>query len=80
VWGVMHQRDVRFWPKADMPTPSSNVCYWGESGHGPDMTECPLMTQSGHSHLFDGLHSVNRFPRVSVVAVFEILSVVPPFA
>ena len=27
--------------------PPPNVRYWGESGHGGDLSVCPLMTQSG---------------------------------
>src|SRR5215831_16209595 len=25
-----------------------NVRFWGQSGHGPDARQCPLLTQSGH--------------------------------
>jgi hypothetical protein len=27
----------------------TNVCFRGQSGHGADLSVCPLMTQSGHS-------------------------------
>jgi hypothetical protein len=26
----------------------TNVRFWGQSGHGADLSVCPLMTQSGH--------------------------------
>jgi hypothetical protein len=30
-----------------MPVPLSNVCYRGNSGHGADIAERPLMTKPG---------------------------------
>jgi hypothetical protein len=27
--------DVRFWHLADVPLGLTNVCFWGQSGHGP---------------------------------------------
>src|SRR5215471_7049411 len=40
--------NVCFWHKADIPTRSTNVRFWGQSGHGADSRKCPLLTQSGH--------------------------------
>src|SRR6516162_8581356 len=40
-----------FWHKADISRLSSNVRFWGQSGHHPNMPSCPLLTQSGHQRL-----------------------------
>ena len=40
--------DVRYWHKADMPSCTAHVRYWGQSGHALLHCTCPLMTQSGH--------------------------------
>src|SRR5262249_28737146 len=42
---------VRYWHKADMPTRSIDVCFWGESGHHADIPRCPLLIQSGRERL-----------------------------
>ena len=56
--------NVRFWPKADIPTPSSTVRFWWQSGHGSDASQRLLLTQSGHSqahyfHTFEGVSSAS---------------------
>jgi hypothetical protein len=43
----MSRCDFRYWPKADTPNESRNVCFRGNSGHQPDALQCPLLTQSG---------------------------------
>ena len=45
----MSKENVRFWHKADIARLSSNVRFWGQSGHRPKVGECLLLTQSGHS-------------------------------
>ena len=40
--------DVRYWHKADMAMALRNVCYRGNSGHGTDIAERPLVTRTGH--------------------------------
>src|SRR6516162_8938405 len=42
---------VRGWHKADISRLSSDVRFWGQSGHGADALECLLLTQSGHAPL-----------------------------
>jgi hypothetical protein len=45
-------RNVRYWPKADIPTPSSNIRFWGQSGHfwlqsdiqAPQVANCHFMS------------------------------------
>jgi hypothetical protein len=29
--------DVRYWPKADIPSCTAHVRFWGESGHDPGL-------------------------------------------
>jgi hypothetical protein len=41
-------RNVRFWPKADIPSCTAHVRFRRQSGHDFLRCECPLMTQSGH--------------------------------
>ena len=41
------ETDVRYGHKADMLNALTNVRFWGQSGHGADLSVCPLMTQSG---------------------------------
>jgi hypothetical protein len=41
-------RTINRQPNADLNAPP-NVRYWAKSGHGADLSVCPLMTQSGHS-------------------------------
>ena len=36
-------------PNADLNA-LPDVRYWTKSGHGADLSVCPLMTQSGHCH------------------------------
>src|SRR4029078_3480386 len=43
-----HETNVSFWHFSDIQPALTNVRYWGESGHGSDLSVCPLMTQSGH--------------------------------
>ena len=38
--------DVRIWPKCEVPIRSGRVCYWGQTGHMPDITKPTLMTRS----------------------------------
>jgi hypothetical protein len=45
------QRDFRYWHKADALIASVNVRFREQSGHRPDVTRCPLMTQSGHRRI-----------------------------
>ena len=40
--------NVCFWHKADIAEHSTDVRFWGNSGHRIDEPQCPLMTQSGH--------------------------------
>ena len=41
-------------------TALSDVRFWGQSGHESDITECPLLTQSGHpQHAFDDFPTAN---------------------
>src|SRR6476661_2533207 len=40
--------DVRLWHKSDMLNALTNVRFWGQGGHGRDLSVGPLMTQSGH--------------------------------
>jgi hypothetical protein len=43
--------DVRLWHKADIPTGSTDVRFWGKSGHRDFRARCLLLTQSGHERL-----------------------------
>jgi hypothetical protein len=43
--------DVCFWHKADITTRSTNVRFWGQSGHCLNALRCLLLTQSGHEGL-----------------------------
>jgi hypothetical protein len=45
-WMAPFLVNVCFWHKADITRLSSNVRYWGQSGHRVSRTECPLLTQS----------------------------------
>ena len=55
-------------PYADLNAPPS-VRYWAKSGHGTDLSVCPLMTQSGHNirrefaHNYAPAGSVRSAPR-----------------
>ena len=40
--------DVRFWHKADMPSCTAYVRFWGKSGHDVLHCTCLLLTHSGH--------------------------------
>src|SRR5262249_6255824 len=40
--------NVRFWPKADIPSCTAHVRFWGQSGHVVLRCTCLLLTQSGH--------------------------------
>ena len=39
---------VRYWPKADTTSCTAHVRFRGQSGHRPELSQCPLMTESGH--------------------------------
>jgi hypothetical protein len=39
---------VCFWYLADLAFQPADVRYWRQNGHGPNISACPLMTQSGH--------------------------------
>ena len=41
---------------------SSNVRFWGQSGHHPNMPSCPLLTQSGHGWLSIAAAQTEREP------------------
>src|SRR6516225_11608627 len=43
--GINAAPHVRFWHKADMTTRSTNVRYWGESGHRAITMRSPFMGQ-----------------------------------
>jgi hypothetical protein len=44
-------QNVCFWHKADIKRLSSNVRFWGQSGHRVEALQCSLLTQSGHELL-----------------------------
>ena len=46
--GDFGRSDVRYWHKADMPSCTAHVRYWGQSGHNVLHRTCLLLTQSGH--------------------------------
>src|SRR5262249_62164720 len=46
-----HARYVCSWHIADISPPSSDVRFWGQSGHCSQVPQCPLLTQSGHEWL-----------------------------
>ena len=52
---------VSCWHKADTLVSPTDVCFRGQSGHGPDGLECLLMTPSGHSEGLLGLRIGPRF-------------------
>jgi hypothetical protein len=39
--------DVCFWPLADIPITPSNVCFWGQSGHGRDNADPIVLLMLG---------------------------------
>jgi hypothetical protein len=44
----MSSANVRYWPKADIPSCTAHVRFRGQGGHRLMRCICPLMTQSGH--------------------------------
>src|SRR6516162_1265613 len=40
--------NVCFWHKTDITTRSTNVRFWGSSGHRTNLRECLLLTHCGH--------------------------------
>ena len=43
-----NNRNVRYWHKADIPSCTAHVRFWGKSGHRLVRCTCLLLTQSGH--------------------------------
>jgi hypothetical protein len=42
-----YNRDVSYWPKADITVASTDVRFRGQSGHRALVSPCPLLTHSG---------------------------------
>jgi hypothetical protein len=40
------KNDVRLWHLADMQTALTNVCFWGQSGHGEDLSAAPTASEA----------------------------------
>ena len=58
--GLVARRDVRFWPKADIPSCTAHVRFRRQSGHDVLQRKCPLLTQSGH----EVFYSEDKFSRL----------------
>ena len=57
--------DVRYWHLADIRGCSAHVCFWGQSGHLADLSQCPLVTRKNRhpKKTWTLVHGEDQSPR-----------------
>jgi len=57
-----YETTINTWPKADAHSQPASVGFRSKSGHRADLSECPLMTQNGHSAASNVLSPISHLP------------------